>query len=47
MRTLLGDPVLARRMGRAGRHRIETEFDIRDTASRYEALYRNLLAEKT
>ncbi len=37
------DPERARRMGAAGRRRVEEEFDMRQVAARYEALYRELL----
>src|SRR5262249_23040999 len=41
---LIRDPEGAQRMGRAGRRRVEAEFDMRRVAGRYEALYRQLLS---
>jgi hypothetical protein len=42
--TLLSDPGLARRMGQAGRNRVEAIFDIRKTARNYAELYQKLLS---
>jgi glycosyltransferase involved in cell wall biosynthesis len=33
------NPVLARRMGEAGRQRVEDRFDVRTMVARYEAMY--------
>jgi glycosyltransferase involved in cell wall biosynthesis len=41
MLQLLNDPEKGRRMGQAGRLRVETHFDVRRMVSAYEALYRN------
>jgi glycosyltransferase involved in cell wall biosynthesis len=43
---LLRDPARARRLGAAGRHRVEVEFDVRRVVASYEALYRALLARR-
>lgn len=43
---LLRDPVLRRRLGAAGRRRVEERFDIRAAASRYLAVYEEVLAQK-
>jgi sugar transferase (PEP-CTERM/EpsH1 system associated) len=43
MRRLRHDPDLRRRMGRAGRQRVETLFDVRRMVAEYEACYRQLL----
>lgn len=43
---LLCDPDLSRRMGRAGRARVEKEFDVQRVVARYEALYEELLERK-
>ena len=40
--TLLTDPALARRMGRAGRRRFEEVFSVAAFVSKYESLYRGL-----
>lgn len=40
---VLGDPCQARQLGRAGRARIETHFDIRRMVADYESQYRDLL----
>jgi glycosyltransferase involved in cell wall biosynthesis len=44
MRALVDDPGRSSAMGRAGRDRVEREFDVRCTAARYEHLYQELLA---
>lgn len=36
------DPEASRRIGRAGRERVEQSFDVRRTIGRYERIYRNL-----
>jgi glycosyltransferase involved in cell wall biosynthesis len=41
MLQLLSDPEKGRRMGQAGRLRVETHFDVRRMVSAYEALYRS------
>jgi glycosyltransferase involved in cell wall biosynthesis len=41
---LLSDPALARRMGEAGRRRIDETFGLERMTKAYAALYRNLLA---
>ncbi len=46
MRTLWADPDRARRLGAAGRQRVEQEFDMRQVAARYEGLYQELLQGK-
>jgi len=43
---LLDDPDLARELGRAGRARVEAEFDIRRMCESTEALYRELAAKE-
>jgi len=43
---LLNDPDLARELGRAGRARVEAEFDIRRMCECTEALYRELAAKE-
>jgi sugar transferase (PEP-CTERM/EpsH1 system associated) len=43
---LLRDPDRLLQMGRAGRRRVEKEFDIRRMVARYEALYMELLQRK-
>ena len=43
---LLRDPDLRRRMGRAGRRRVEEHFDVRETVRQVESLYETLLREK-
>jgi sugar transferase (PEP-CTERM/EpsH1 system associated) len=43
---LMTDPDLASRFGRAGRVRAEREFDVRQVAATYEALYLELLARR-
>ena len=43
---LLGDPGLAREMGRRGRDRQRTEFALEPTIARFEALYRQLYARR-
>lgn len=40
---VLEDPELGRRMGRAGRRRVERHFDVRNMVRRYEALYAEIL----
>lgn len=40
---LIRDPDRARRLGAAGRRRVEVEFDLRRVSSRYENLYSRLL----
>jgi glycosyltransferase involved in cell wall biosynthesis len=42
MRRILGDPDLARRFGKAGRHRVVTTFDERFVFARLEKFYREL-----
>ena len=42
MRRILGDPDLARRFGKAGRHRVVTTFDERFVFARLENFYREL-----
>jgi glycosyltransferase involved in cell wall biosynthesis len=42
---LRNDPERARRMGQAGRLRVEREFSIRRSAERYERIYESLLAK--
>jgi glycosyltransferase involved in cell wall biosynthesis len=39
IRTVLRDPPAARRLGLAGRRRVEQFFDVRGMVARYEALY--------
>ena len=39
MTRLLRDPLLAKRMGDAGRRRVETDFDVRSMVASYESLY--------
>ncbi|GGL91404.1 glycosyltransferase [Nakamurella endophytica] len=39
LRTLLTDPDLARRLGRAGRERVVAEFDVRERTAELEKLY--------
>jgi sugar transferase (PEP-CTERM/EpsH1 system associated) len=46
IRTLIDDPGMARRMGQAGRRRVEQFFDIRRVVRQYEELYLRLLARK-
>jgi glycosyltransferase involved in cell wall biosynthesis len=43
---LLRDPERARRMGEAGRKRVETEFSMDANVRRVEALYEQLLRDK-
>jgi sugar transferase (PEP-CTERM/EpsH1 system associated) len=43
---VLRDPNLRRRMGQAGRKRVEQHFSIEDTIRQTEALYETLLSEK-
>ncbi len=43
---LLGDPALARRIGRAGRSRATSEFDSSIMASAYDRLYREAMAAR-
>jgi sugar transferase (PEP-CTERM/EpsH1 system associated) len=43
MLALMRDPNRAKRMGEAGRRRVEREFDARQVARRYESLYARLL----
>jgi sugar transferase (PEP-CTERM/EpsH1 system associated) len=43
---LIRHPNQARRMGQAGRQRVEEHFDLRRVVGQYEGLYRNLLAKK-
>ena len=44
--SLFRDPERARRMGEAGRRRVEEAFNLRRVAAAYEGLYRELLARK-
>ncbi len=44
--TILKDPAKAREMGKAGRKRIETHFDIHKMVSSYEKVYKNLTGPK-
>jgi len=44
--TLLRDPTLCRRMGEAGRRRVEQHFSIQQTVAKTVGLYENLLNEK-
>ncbi len=44
--SLLGDAAKSRAFGAAGRARVERDFDLRDTAARYRALYEQLIAER-
>jgi sugar transferase (PEP-CTERM/EpsH1 system associated) len=44
MLSLWRDPGTARRMGQAGRRRIEAEFDLKRVVARYEALYLSLMS---
>jgi len=46
MLELLADPVRARRMGIAGRERVEQEFDLRRVVAKYEELYVSLLERR-
>jgi len=46
MLRLLGDPGEGRRMGQAGRHRVEVHFDVRRMVSDYEALYVELCRDR-
>jgi glycosyltransferase involved in cell wall biosynthesis len=42
---LLQDPDLRRRMGRAGRARVEDRFRLRETSERYLGVYESLIEE--
>jgi glycosyltransferase involved in cell wall biosynthesis len=42
---LMAHPARAEEMGRAGRRRVEEEFDLRHAAAQYEELYERLLSE--
>ncbi len=44
--TLLEDPLLRRRMGAAGRRRVETEFAIADVAAAYLRVYEELISQR-
>jgi glycosyltransferase involved in cell wall biosynthesis len=44
LRTLLGDPALAARLGEAGRRRVLTEYTVEIMASRHVALWREMAA---
>jgi hypothetical protein len=44
--SLLRDPALARRLGLAGRGRVEQFFDVRQVVLQYERLYLGLLRKK-
>jgi len=46
LRALWADPDRARRLGAAGRRRVEQEFDMRQVVARYENLYQELLQRK-
>ena len=46
MHALLSDPVAARRMGAAGRERVDAEFNIDRTVSAYEQTYVEFLARR-
>jgi glycosyltransferase involved in cell wall biosynthesis len=46
MLVFLRDPERTRRMGAAGRRRVEEEFDLRRVVRAYEALYLKLLTKK-
>lgn len=43
---MLSNPALVAQMGKAGRHRVETLFDLPRMAAAYEALYTRLVAKK-
>jgi glycosyltransferase involved in cell wall biosynthesis len=45
MLRVLNDPELARKLGRAGRVRVEEAFHVRRTAASYEALYQEVCDE--
>jgi glycosyltransferase involved in cell wall biosynthesis len=44
---LLRDPNRARRMGAAGRNRVEQQFDVRKVVGSYEALYERLCGQES
>jgi glycosyltransferase involved in cell wall biosynthesis len=44
--TLVTDPDRRRRLGRAGRHRVETTFDPRESFAGLDAIYRDVLARR-
>jgi glycosyltransferase involved in cell wall biosynthesis len=44
---ILQDPMLARRMGQAGRKRVEANFTIEKMTEKYQTLYQGLVAAKT
>jgi sugar transferase (PEP-CTERM/EpsH1 system associated) len=46
IQTILGQPELARRMGAAGRQRVEAQFDLRQVVRQYEEMYVALLRRK-
>jgi glycosyltransferase involved in cell wall biosynthesis len=43
---LVRDPALGRRMGLAGRRRVEADFGVRGMLDRYEGIYREVLARR-
>jgi glycosyltransferase involved in cell wall biosynthesis len=46
MRTLVDEPDLGRRLGEAGRRRVEAEFGVEAMVARFAALYEELAREK-
>lgn len=46
MLKIIQTPGLAHSMGRAGRRRVETEFNLRTVVMKYESLYRELLSRR-
>jgi len=47
LRTLIGDPVLRQRMGRAGRRKVEKEYAIQVTGSRMAHLLRTVISKSS
>jgi D-inositol-3-phosphate glycosyltransferase len=45
LRRLLGDPALGRRLGRAGRRRVEAHFSWASVAERTERIYADAIAD--
>jgi len=46
LEALLKDPITARKMGQAGRRRVEERFSLEDSVMRYSALYQSLYEDK-
>src|SRR5262249_46828210 len=46
LEALLKDPITARRMGQAGRRRVEERFSLEESVMRYSALYQSLYEDK-